>query len=182
MQRFWLAGVVAAVAALVVAAVVVALAGKEKELEAGTPGRAVQDFIRMAEKGDFGAVHAALGADLQSSCTVDALATASPRLFRDIRDSRVTLEGTQIFDETAVVTTKFTTLRSGGPFGSSEYSQTQTYALEQEDGEWRFAQLPWPVRSCGPRSAIEPPVRVPEAPSVPAPESIATGTTTEAKR
>ena len=178
LQRMWLIGVVAAVGVLIVAALVVALAGEETELDPGTPGRAVQEFIRAVERGDHPAVHENLSAELQAECTLGALATSNPGMARTIRDSRVTLEDTKVFDEVAIVTTKISTMSSGGPFGASENTRTLTFSLVPQDGVWRFSQSPWPVHGCGLRPGIKPPVR---APATALPNVIANDTTTQEK-
>ena len=38
--------------------------------------------------------------------------------------------------------------QSSGPFDSGESSYDRRYALQQEEGEWKFTEYPWPYDYC----------------------------------
>ena len=164
----WLVGGAVALAVLVVASIVVALTETEEELEEGTPERAVQLYLKAVEEDDFKAAHDLLSDELKEVCTIELMAGRNTFRARQLGDSRITLEDTTRLDGTAIVTVRVTTVRRDGPFGTSESSHDQRFALTEEGGEWRLSNDPWPYLGCGSRDVPLPPVRA-NTP-VPAPE------------
>jgi hypothetical protein len=148
MSRVWLIGVVAFVLALVVAGLVVALIttrGGVDLLPADSPEGAVQRYLLALEDDDYAEAYEYVADLSKSGCTFEEFVRLASR--RGVRDSHMTLEGTQRFDDTAIVTAGVTVFEPDVPFGASEYTYERTYQLELEDRQWR---LTWPERWCPP--------------------------------
>lgn len=169
MPRYWLIGGGVVVAVLLAVGVVVALLGGEQVLEEGTPERAVQDYLRAVSDEDYAAVHASLSKDEFPDCKVEDLVSQGFRSGKTVRDQRITLEDTQIVNDTAIVTVGVTRFSSEGPFGSTERSHNQTYSLRQEEGGWKFVKYPWPYFNCGNKPPISVPAPLPDPPPPPTP-------------
>ncbi len=140
----WLIGIAAAIAAAIVAAVIVALvAGGARTFPPGTPEHAVQGYLQAVAREDATAAFAYLSADLRQAC-----GDYSREAITNRGDSglRVTLDGTTIRDDgTALVRVRILESYGGSPFGASESTMSMSFELRQEDGDWRFAQSPWPL-------------------------------------
>ena len=67
---------------------------------------------------------------------------------RNSPNIRALLRDTKLVDGIAFVNVRVTEFYGGGPFDSSQYSHEQRYALQQEDGEWKFTEYPWPYDYC----------------------------------
>lgn len=147
MSKYWLIGSGAFLAVLLIASIVVALLEKEQTFPEGSPERAVQAFINAIEDEDYAVAHQLLSDELQEGCTLETLVARTWQKDR-IKDSRVTLDGTTVTEDTAIVAARVTTIGSGGPFGSSESSRDVRFTLKQFDGEWRFTSDPWPNFGC----------------------------------
>lgn len=177
MSKWWLIGGGVALVALLAAAIGVALTERETTLTAGTPEAAVQGFLKAVEDEDYVTAHGMLSADLRSKCPVEQFA-GQGRFggVQSLRDTRITLEDTKLFNDTATVTVQVTTFYSSEPFGTSESSYSQPFILKMDaDGQWRFTEYPYPLYGCPyvepekPRSSAESePTATPEA--VPSPE------------
>ena len=143
---------VAVVSLLAIAALVVGLvaAGKEKVLPEDSPERVVQSFLLAVQDGDYKKAYDYLGSNLKARCAYDRFLEQRPG--GQIEEMQATLAGTKTFDgqvEVKIVVTRFRT--SGpflAPFDSPASSYTETYILVQEDGQWRFARMPWPLYWC----------------------------------
>ena len=174
MQKGWLIGGAVFLVALVVASVVVALREREASLDEGTPEATVQQFLRAVEDEDYQLVHSLFAEDLIEDCTVEELFSGNTPVESRLKNDRITLERTSTVNETVFVTVRVSQVRGSGPFGASESSFEQRFALRQEDGEWRFSDYPWPFFRCGPFTpqgpspAIPAPLREPQ-PARPAP-------------
>ena len=158
MPNIWLIGVGSLLAILLVASIVVALVQTVDPLPENTPERAVQLYLEAVTDGDFEAAHNLLSTELKERCPVENLVSRSYPV-RQLEDSRITLEGTELFGDKTIVTARITTIRSNSPFGSSENSYSQRFTLFEEDGGWRFTSDPWPYQGC--MKPTPPPTRVP---------------------
>lgn len=174
MNKGWLIGGATFLAVLLIASIVVALLEQEKPLDPGTPEAAVQNFLKAAESEDVQVVYEYLSTSLRENCKLE---TFGGRNFpKDmLENDRIVLEETTITGDTAFVSVHITRFRGTGPFGTSESTFTQRFTLTQEDGQWRFAEYPWPYYSCGPsRLPPLPPMPAPTAVPSPAPAPTAT--------
>ena len=166
MAKVW--SIVAAVVLvlLLVASVVVAVLEREEPFEAGPPEAAVQDLLRAVEEDEFETAYGLLSAELREECSAERVFGAPFRFKRQFEGNRITLEQTTEVGETTFVTVRISSFERDGPFGSSENSFLQRYALRQAEGEWQFVEFPWPLFQCGQsKLAPEPPmepVRVPD--------------------
>lgn len=147
MSRVWLVGVAAFVATLVVAGVVVALVttrGEADLLPADSPEGTVQRYLIALQDHDYRLAYGYLSASTTSACGLDDFL----RFARDgeLRDSRMTLEDSEIFDGSAIVTARVTVF-APDIFGPSEYSYDRTFDVRLEQGQWR---LVWPDYRCPP--------------------------------
>lgn len=143
---------VAVVGLLTIAALVVGLvgAGKEKVLPEDSPEGIVQSFLLAVQDGDYKNAYDYLGSKLKASCVYERFLEQRPR--GQIEEMQATLAGTKTFDGQAEVKIVVTQFRTSGPFldpfDSPASSYPETYILVQEDGKWRFAQMPWPLYWC----------------------------------
>jgi hypothetical protein len=146
LSRVWLIGVAVFVAALVVAGIVVALVTSRDAglLPADTPEGAVQRYLLALQDHDYREAYSYLSDDTKRACGVEDF-----RRFAsdgELRESRMTLEDTEIFDGTAIVTARVTVF-APDIFGPSEYSYDRTFNVTLEGGQWR---LDWPDFRCPP--------------------------------
>ncbi|MDP6402033.1 MAG: hypothetical protein QF467_00625 [SAR202 cluster bacterium] len=171
MTRGWLIGGGVFLGALLVAGIVVALMDEEDSLPEGSPEATVQLFLKAVEDGDLEAAYGFLSDSLKGECDVETFVGRSLSQQDRMRDTRVTLERTTTVEHTVFVTVRITQFRSGGPFGSSDSSHEQRFALADEQGQWRFTVHPWPYFGCGPfkipPTPITPPTPEPTATSTP---------------
>ena len=144
----WLAGAAVIVALLIAFSVVVGVSNRDREpdlLPAGTPGRAVQDYVLATQRGEMDAANALLDEESRERCSPDdspdegyyAYAplgyppTGSfSRLVREEEDG-----------DKATVTIEITEVNAPGDiplFGGSVYEYETTYTLVREQGEWRL--------------------------------------------
>ncbi len=172
MAKGWLIGGGAFLVILLVVSIIVALLEREEPLTAGTPEAAVQQFLRAAESEDLAVAFYSLSAALQEECSLEEFGGRSYPTRNQLGDARVTLEKSQVIDDTAFVTVRISQFRGSGPFGTSESTFEQRYSLLKEEGEWKIAEYPWPFFNCGPFTPIParpPPPARREAPVEPAP-------------
>ena len=156
MPKAWLIGGAVLLVALLVASVIVALLDREDTQPEGTPERALQLFLDAVRQDDFELAYSFLSEELKEGCTVEEFVGGNfPKRDR-LRDDRVTLESTATVKETVFVTVRVTQFRGSGPFGASESSFEQRFALRQEEGQWRFTEYPWPFFRCGPFEPVKP--------------------------
>ena len=158
MARGWLIGGGAFLVLLLVVSIIVALLEREEPLAPGTPEAAVQQFLQAMESEDLSTSFNMLSTPLQDECGLEEF---GGRNFSSRNQfGRITLENSQIIENTAFVTVRISQFNSSGPFSTSEYNFEQRYSLQKEDGEWKFAEYPWPFFNCGPFKPA--PVRLPE--------------------
>ena len=145
MGKWWLIGAAAFLAVLLIASIVLALTSREAEFAPGTPERAVQDLLHAVEDDDLETIYGMLSAELQEKCELKNFADGGR--WRD-RDFRAMLRDTKVVEDITFVEVRVTRFRSSGPFNSSESSYNRRFELRQEDGEWKFAEYPWPYDYC----------------------------------
>ena len=168
MPKAWLIGGAVILVALLVVSVIVALLDREDTQPEGTPQRAVQLFLEAVQQEEFELAYSFLSEELKEECTVEKFVGGNfPKRDR-LRDDRVTLESTATVKETVFVTVRVTQFRGSGPFGASESSFEQRFALRQEEGQWRFTEYPWPFFRCGPFEPVKP-TREPSSTHTPTP-------------
>ncbi len=143
---------VAVVGLLAIAVLVVGLvaARKEKVLPEGSPEGVVQSFLLAVQDGDYKKEYDYLGSNLKARCAYDRFLEQRPG--GQIEEIQATLTGTRNFDGQVGVKILVTRFRTSGPFlapfDNLASSQPGSYILAQEDGQWRFAQMPWPLYWC----------------------------------
>ena len=149
MTKWWLIGAAVFLGALLIVSIALALLSKETEFAPGTPEAAVQSVLRAAENEDIETVYAMLSQDLQQKCELEDYLDGSGYRYDDDRDMRATLRDTKNVGDNTVVTVQVTQFYGGGgPFDSSQSSYDRRYTLQQEDGEWKFTEYPWPYDYC----------------------------------
>ncbi len=148
MAKWWLIGGGAVVGVLLLASIVLALTRSEAEFPADSPEATVQTYLRSLQDDDFATAHDLFAADLRSECSLDDFIGGSIYYKREIANQRVVLESTANLNDTVAVTTRISQVSDSGPFGVSEFSSTQVFTLQQEDGQWRFTRQPWPFFGC----------------------------------
>ncbi len=148
----WLMGMGAALAVLVVVAIVASFIGSEPaQYSEDTPEGITQRYLTAMVAGDVTAAHAYLSTDLQEQCALSEWkrVTRTPTRYED---SQMLLQDVRYFDDTeARVSVDINELRTPQPFDLTprEYTTRLEFTLElQDDGSWRFSQVPWPTYRC----------------------------------
>lgn len=142
MARIWLFGAMTLVIALVVGGIVVALVtGRGELLPENSPEGVVQRYLLALEDEEYQEAYDYLTSDLRERCSLADFVRSAPST--RVRGNQVTLEDTQTFGDSALVTARITVFRPGDPFSPSEYSYDRTYQLEREAGQWRMAEPDW---------------------------------------
>lgn len=150
MTKWWLIGAAALLGTLLVVSIVLALTTRETEFAPGTPERTVQDLLRAAEDDDIETAYGMLSEELRGKCELKNFADGGRYRFSDDRDIRAMLRDTKVIDDITFVNVRVTRFRNSGPFDSGESSYDRRFALqqEQESGEWKFTEYPWPYDYC----------------------------------
>ena len=148
MTKWWLIGAAVFLAVLLIASIVLALTSKEAEFAPGTPEHAVQSLLRSVEADDIETAYAMLSQELQQKCELKNFADGGRYRSRDDRDIRATLRATKTIDDITFVNVEVTQFYGSGPFDSGESSYDRRFALQQEGGEWKFTDYPWPYDYC----------------------------------
>lgn len=137
-----LAIVVGLIAALAIVAGVLSATRTVTEYDRGTPEGAVQGYLSAVIDGDHQEAVEFL-AD-ESPCTVEDLDQAY------LPDGvRVALRDTEVDGDSARI--EVDVMTSGGPFGSSEFTERVTFRLNRagEPGShWLITGTPWPMYMC----------------------------------
>ena len=170
MTRMWLIGAGVVLGGLMIAAVVFALVEKADTLAEGSPEAAVQTFLLSLQDEDFETSYGLLSAELKQGCEIDEVFGSAMRTSDRLKNDRITLDKTTLFEGTALVTVTLTQFRGSGPFGASESSHSQVFSLLEEEGEWKFKEYPWPLGRCGPFEPVPAPAPLREKPVEPAPD------------
>lgn len=159
----WLVGAGAVIAVLVVVSVLVAVlgnAGETTTFPEDTPEGVVQRYLQAVQDSETQVAYDYMGAALQEACSVQEFRDQT-RWSAD-NDNKVILEGTEVVGDQTIVTVRITQVRTEPPFAPSESSFQQEYNLEQQNGDWRFTEPPWPFSWCQglTTEAEKPPLRV----------------------
>ncbi len=147
MSRIWLFGGMIVVAALVVGSVTIALiTGRDVDLlPADSPEGVVQRYLLALKDEEYAEAYEYLTSDLRDRCSLAVFVRRAPST--RVRDTRLTLDETQTFGDTAFVRTSITVFRPVSqldfPLRPSEYTYERTYNLKLEDGQWRMAEPDW---------------------------------------
>ena len=156
----WLVGVAGVVVALIVISVAVALInprGAAETLSEDTPEGVVQRFILAIQDRDYTLAHSYLSDELKKTCTVAQIEERSSFSVDTLRDNRIALLGTdELSDGRMQVRVRVTQVNVSPPFGVDESSYQERYVLVQENGDWRFAEPPWPLGWCPPIAPAKP--------------------------
>ena len=145
----WLAGITAAVGALVVISLIVALAtgsGEAPLLAEDTPEGTVQRYIRALQDADSATAHALLTEDARERCPIEDLRRRGR--FDTGDDVRVRLGATRPAGDDVEVTVHVTRFSASPPFAVSESTSDYRYLLTETAGGWRIIEAPWPF-GCG---------------------------------
>ena len=148
MTKWWLIGAAVFLAVLLIASIVLALTSKEADFAPGTPEHAVQSLLRSVEADDIETAYAMLSQELQQKCELKNFADGGRYRSRDDRAIRATLRATKTIDDITFVNVEVTQFYGSGPFDSGESSYDRRFALQQEGGEWKFTDYPWPYDYC----------------------------------
>lgn len=151
----WLVAVAAVVAIAVVAGTLISVASDdEQDFAAGTPERAVQDYLRAIAERDVPAVEGFISAELHDRCG------DVPRdiVQRNDYRFRAALEDTVVRADVTEIHVALTETYGSPPFGGGESTWTVIFELAQEDGAWRFTETPWPLYCAKPRMPAAVPV------------------------
>ena len=148
MGKWWLIGAAAILGVLLVASIALALTSSETDFDPGTPEHAVQTLLRAAENGDLETAYGMLSQELQQMCELENFADGGRHRSRDDRDIRAALRDTRLVGSKTVVDVQVTRFRNNGPFDSGESTYDRRFTLEQENGEWKFTEYPWPYDYC----------------------------------
>lgn len=145
----WLVGGVAALSFLVAVSLVITLTDVEENLESNSPERTVQLYLRALKETDFKTAYGLLSNEVKLNCTVGLMASSNSHMTRELSESNVTLVGTTLINDTAIVTVRVTSLRNEGIFGTADDSHEQRFALVKQDGRWQLSNDPWINTRCG---------------------------------
>ncbi len=148
----WLMGMGAALAMLVVVAIVASFIDREPaQYPEDTPEGITQRYLTAMVVGDITAAYAYLSTNLQEQCILSEWKRVTRARTR-FEDSQMLLQDVRYFDDTeARVSVDVNDLRTPQPFDLTprEYTTSLEFTLElQDDGSWRFSQVPWPTYRC----------------------------------
>jgi len=146
-DRFLIGILIGIATLLVVAAGSVALLQRPAPLlPAGTPSGTIQRFYQALEQHDYDGAFGFLSDQMEQKPTRAAFVrSASAQGGPDGRAERIRIDREQVTAETAIVIVQITHFYRSGPFtGSSEWTDTQTFQLQQDAGIWRITTLPYP--------------------------------------
>ena len=148
----WLLAITGVVVALIVVSVVVALVnprGAAATLPQDTPEGTIQRFILALQDEDYSLAYSYLSDELKKSCPVANMRENVQWFSEASRDRRVALlEKDELSGGRVQIRVRVTEVNVSPPFGVNENSHQERYVLVQEAGEWRFAELPWPIDWC----------------------------------
>ena len=166
----WLAGITAAVGALVVVSLVVALAtgsGEAPLLDEDTPEGTVQRYVRALQDADYATAHALLDEVAREHCPIEDY--RRQQRFDSQDDVRTRLGTTRPAGDDVEVTVHVTRFSASPPFGVSESTSDFRYLLTETAGGWRIIDAPWPFGCRVGREIREIPTSDPTPTPTPAP-------------
>lgn len=121
--------------------VVAAVVGSDRntaDYEPGTPEAAVQAYFQALIDNRPADAYEFYSPELADSCDRSYFDPYSPRVTRVVLDE-VTADTSE-----ASVVVRITQTWDSGPLMTDEDTFTETLSLINEDGRWRFDQVPWP--------------------------------------
>lgn len=160
----WLAGAAVVVVLIIAFSIVLAVLGRDREpdlLPAGSPGRAVQDYILAVQREDAHAAYALLDEEGRERCDPEALPNGAFDLPGDSFSMRLLREEENADD--ALVTIEIISVDAPGGMpllGGAVSDHETTYRLVREQGEWRLSHTFWPGWRCPPKATPTPPATV----------------------
>lgn len=130
------------VVVIAVVAVIVAVSSGDsvKKLDSASPQGVVQKYLQHITDGrnDLAADHFSSG----SKCTAEDIDRAY------VSDSlQISLLKTKIDNETAIV--KVSISYQSSVLGDDMTSESKTFRLKLENGQWKISGIPWPLYDCG---------------------------------
>ncbi len=161
----WLTGAVVIVTLVIAFSLVAAVLDRDREpdlLPAGSPGRAVQDYILVVQEDGIRAANALLSEETRERCDWDNLSNGrfyAPLGYFPSDSFSIRLLREEEDDDEATVTVEVTEVDTPGDipfFGGSVSEYEQTYELTREEGEWRLHYPGW----CPPKGTPIPPATV----------------------
>ena len=148
MERYWLIGGGAVLAALLAVSVVLALARGEAQLDPSTPEYVVQQYLTALVQEDFEAAETIWSPDLQEDCSFEAFVVDARRSLDNLSESKITLDKAQVVGDTTIVTIRVVRTTGGSIFGPSESDYSYDYGLRMFDGDWKITGHTWPSDRC----------------------------------
>ena len=148
----FLLGILAGIGALLVLALIaiVFLRQPAQELPVNTPGGTVQRFLQALDRREYDRAYDYLGSAADKPSREEFTRYNADRLAYDQTSRRLQIEQESISGESATVVVAVTHFSTGGPlFGSSEWTESETFALRREAGSWLITSLPyqyWPPK------------------------------------
>lgn len=131
------------VAAISIVALITVLAVKypTTQLDATTPEGTVQQYLQSVTARDFDTAITYLTA--KTTCKIEDFDQAY------LQDSiRISLSDSSNTGNSATVKVNIEN-SSGDPFGSSYYTEAQSFRLVKSEGDWKISGIPWPLYQCG---------------------------------
>ena len=150
----WLAGAAVFVALLIAFSIVVGVSNRDREpdlLPAGSPGRAVQDYVLATQRGEMDAANALLDEESRERCSPDdspndGYYAYAPLGYPPAGSFSIRLAHEEEDGDEATVTVEITEVNAPGDiplFGGSVFEYETTYTLVREQGEWRLEYHGW---------------------------------------
>jgi hypothetical protein len=129
------------IAALIVLAVLAALlvgAPDEEEFAAGTPPRAVQDYLRAVRERDAERAYGFFSTSAQREMSFEDFSRNISGYGVANENTRIRLEDSDIDGERATLTLEIEQFDDASLFDSSRYEYERTVTLVREDGAWKI--------------------------------------------
>jgi len=141
----WLIGIAGAVGVIVVASIIVAIAGNgEQEFEAGTPEATIQEYFRAVQDRDAQSAFGYLTQDLRDRCSVEEWRRSTTYE----EDFAVRIRDKTVRDGLVEIEVRIGVNGGESPFSGGGYDVERLMALELVDGEWLISDPPWPLWGC----------------------------------
>ena len=161
----WLAAATVIVAMVIVFSVVMAVLNRDREpdlLPAGSPGRAVQDYLLTAQREGMRAASTLFSEETRERCDWDNLSSRAfyaPLGYFPADSFSIRLLSEEEDGDEATVKVEVTEVDTPGEIpllGGSVSEYETTYDLVREEGEWRLHYPGW----CPPKGTPTPPATV----------------------
>lgn len=136
---------------LIIAGVSVLLVQPASQLPANSPGGTIQRFYTALDQDDYAGAYALLSDSMSAKPTLQWFTrvntTQRSNSYR-AQSSRIRITNETIKGNTAYVEASITRYESNpGPFGgSNEWTYTENFVLQQEQGSWLITDMPYTYR------------------------------------